>query len=129
MTEQEQNGAIAEECGWEHCHIRSGKLVGYAPCKKRDVQGPFGRTVSFTEPFVSEPPKYVQDLNAMHEAQATLSNKDRTVFGEFLATVLGYYDDYYDGWNLGPADFFALSHATASQKAKAFLLTVNKWKE
>jgi hypothetical protein len=56
-------------------------------------------------------PNYVGDLNAMHEAEKGLEDPD--CYEEWLADVCG-----------GTSYLF---HATARQRAQAFLRTIGKW--
>lgn len=66
MTDQEINVAIAEECGWLAAPNADGDLTE-AHLTRTWVEwlGPNGE-------HESEPPDYVNDLNAMHEALASL---------------------------------------------------------
>jgi len=58
-------------------------------------------------------PNYCMDLNAMHEAEKGLEDPD--CYEEWLADVCG-----------GTSYLF---HATARQRAEAFLRTLGKWEE
>jgi len=58
-------------------------------------------------------PNYCTDLNAMHEAEKGLEDPD--CYEEWLADVCG-----------GTSYLF---HATARQRAEAFLRTLGKWEE
>jgi hypothetical protein len=66
------------------------------------------------------PPNYPHDLNAMHEAEKTLSENDRQKYLDILAAAPR--NDRYLTW----ADSV---FATAEQKAEAFLRTLNLWEE
>jgi hypothetical protein len=61
---------------------------------------------------ILEPPDYCNDLNAMHEAEKVLTFKD----WEFYCDELG-------------GSFQGCAHATARQRAEAFLRTLGKWEE
>lgn len=67
-------------------------------------------------------PNYVGDLNAMHEAEKTLPRDRQVTHGALLACECGYgtWDEFH---------FFDGAHATARQRAKAFLRTLGKWRE
>jgi hypothetical protein len=64
------------------------------------------------EAFGWDIPDYSTDLNAMHEAEKGLENPD--CYEKWLADVCG-----------GTSYLF---HATAQQRAEAFLKTLGKWK-
>ena len=105
MKEKEINVAIAEACGW--------KFDGAVATRPDGM-----RMHSFiNNPKAEFTPDYCKDLNAMHEAFEYLRKTDEHAFGcmtDMLETVVGR----------GP-----LWHATARQRAEAFLCTVGKWKE
>ena len=96
MTDQQINAAIADECGWTG--VNAAHRSGKAP--RADYVG-----VEFI-------PDYSTDLNAMHEAEKTLTAKQ--------------FEDYL-------MEFFDVIHepmlATARQRAEAFLRTLGKWEE
>lgn len=109
MTPEAQRIAIAEECGWKS-----------PSCNLLDIQ------VDKDGNLWTELPDYPNDLNAMHEAEKKLE------FPEAYASRLGPIllrdgsSSNMDGttaWN------FAFSHATARQRAEAFLRTIGKWEE
>ena len=58
-------------------------------------------------------PDYLNDLNAMHEAEKVLTLPERR---KYRKTLLGHCE---------PASIAI--HATAAQRAEAFLLTIGKW--
>jgi hypothetical protein len=63
------------------------------------------------------------DLNAMHEAESILTEKQKRTFAFNVSQVL----DTSPTVDLG--DQFLNIHATARQRAEAFLRTLGKWKE
>jgi hypothetical protein len=73
-------------------------------------------------------PNYLNDLNAMHAAFLSLPAGSHITFGRHLQEVcgeglVGYVSSY-------PEDFAGLAriaHATAAQRAEAFLKTIGKW--
>ena len=87
MTPEQQRIAIAEACGEDNDSIY------------RDLI-----------------PDYLNDLNAMHEAEKIMNNNDWWKFVEHLTNICG------GGTALGIS-------ATASQRAEAFLRTIGKWEE
>jgi hypothetical protein len=95
VTPEQQRSAIAEACGWK---------TGY-----RDPEA--------WHPL----PDYLNDLNAMHEAEKVLSrgqnyNQSRG-FGRYKTALAEVCDEQH------PID------ATAAQRAEAFLRTIGKWQE
>ena len=60
-------------------------------------------------------PDYLNDLNAMHEAEQTMGDPQLWVeYQSYLSDVMAHV-----GW---------LYHAAAAQRAEAFLRTLNLWK-
>lgn len=100
MTNEQINKVIAETCGW----------IERPTCT--DFLG---------NPLL--PPDYCNDLNAMHEAEKRLSEKQKRTFAFMLAQVL----DTSPTVDLD--DQFLNIHATARQRAEAFLKTIEKWEE
>jgi len=64
-------------------------------------------------PFVEYLPDYLNDLNAMHGAEKTLDYNDLNDMEESVS------------FHFGVTPF----HATASQRAEAFLRTIGEWEE
>jgi hypothetical protein len=92
MTNEQINAAIATECGW-----------------KVDKRG-----LGWLSPkgCYTEPPDYCTDLNAVHDAEQTLSPK------EFVTYIEEVMELYYEPMR-----------ANARQRAEAFLRTLGKWEE
>ena len=114
MTEEEQRIAIAEACGWTECQLiksYDGKQVPYGVAPNES-------------PILKETPDYLNDLNAMHEAEKMLS--DQQAWDCVVLLI---------GWKPAPSGFpllsksqsIALYKATATQRAEAFLKTLNLW--
>lgn len=97
----QQRIAIAEACGWKiekACGTWIGKPLG--------EQGPMDEILD-----------YLDDLNAMHEAEKVLTGYQQTVtYSDNLMKIVGYHT-------------FDSAHATAAQRAEAFLRTIGKWEE
>lgn len=96
MSPDAQRVAIAEACGWTLDHIRRGAMY-YVPSIDAHVGDP------------------LHDLNAMHEAEATI-RKDYDTWGVYLH------------W-LGYAAPECRVFSTAAQRAEAFLRTIGKWED
>lgn len=111
MSQEEQRIAIAEACGWK-CNGHADQIaatVGWEfACQF--VIAPEGKLVTH-----NSIPDYLNDLNAMHEAEKVLNEKQEDIMNSTL-------------WNIMDGRKY-LWHATASQRAEAFLRTIGKWKE
>lgn len=106
MTEEEQIIALAEFEGWTHIENKNtmavgGIWVGYPP--RNQLIGKKQRL-----------PNYTSDLNATNKVEALLTGSDHTDFCERLKTMEGHYGAY---------------SASAKQRCKALLKTIDKWKE
>lgn len=131
MTSEEKRIAIAEACGWNIAHhnappsafAESWEIIrpdgsnthcafyAEAKTKKGRARQDQGRADAWRR---ARFPDYLTDLNAMHEAEKTLSREPE---GEFEMSV---YDRYWAHVrDLAEGD---LLHATAAQRADAFLL-------
>jgi hypothetical protein len=97
MTPEQQQLAIAEACGRvqraDGFWFPAGKYYGSAGI-----------------------PDYLNDLNAMHEAEKVLVRLQWVSYLRRLQTLC----DESVSWPI---------HATASQRAEAFLRTIGKWEE
>lgn len=68
-------------------------------------------------PYSSETKRmhdFCSDLNAMHEAEMTLSETNMFVMAHWIEQIVNRNEGYY-------------FHATARQRAEAFLRTLGKW--
>lgn len=117
MTPEAQRIAIAEACGWTDCHCYS-LASGKKPCGRWMGQLP------------TELPDYLNDLNAMHEAEKVLSEERQR---DYCRNILESFDKNRINWRTGrtlpPTQCWITAHATAAQRAEAFLKTLNLWKE
>jgi hypothetical protein len=112
VSPEKQRIAIAEACGWEQ------KPYGDVFC----WYDPQGRARPVERDHKNRVlPNYLNDLNAMHEAEATLGEKRIRSYAFTLAQVL----DTSPTVDLD--DQFLNIHAAAAQRAEAFLRTLNLW--
>ena len=103
MKPELQNEAIAEACGWKY----KGS-PGFADLNYKAWISPDGREYC-------ECPNYTGDLNAMHEAEKEIwINKQQ--WDRYKAILQDMRCD-------------DAIHATADQRAEAFLRTIGKWVE
>ena len=100
MTPEQQRIAIAESCGWTDTQIIDGK---------------YGQT---------DVPDYLNDLNAMHEAEKVLTVAQRITYANQIGVILS-------GGSVGRAipNWWFIHEATAAHRAEAFLRTIGKWEE
>jgi hypothetical protein len=112
MTDEQINAAIAEACGWKLIKTKEGGKITY----------PTGFEIEFTpfewakNRFTSMLLNYCEDLNAMHEAEKMLDSDE---------LFRGYYLALYDITKSTRCPV----HATARQRAEAFLRTIGKWED
>lgn len=99
MTPEQQRITIAVACGWT---------------SRKDIER-FWRAVD-----AAGIPDFLNDLNAMHEAEKILTKVQRTAYVNILwkKCALEHLDPYE--WSVS---------ATAAQRAEAFLRTIGKWEE
>lgn len=99
MTPEQQRICIAEACGWKW--VTTGPLYSPWVCPNTKEQFP-------------KPPDYLNDLNAMHEAENGLGDVQRLQYTVKLREIVGGFT-------------FDMINATAAQKAEAFLNATGKW--
>lgn len=112
MTQEAQRIAIAEACGWTDIDIQGEYCFGTQPA----------RSELDARQFMMELPQYVYDLNAMHEAEKTLNDIQRIHF----STQIMHLHNAKGGRGCSAFDY---GHATAAQRAEAFLRTLNLWRD
>jgi hypothetical protein len=98
MNKEQQRITIAEACGWTK--ISDWKAAGI------NGQHP-------TEPWTEVIPDYLNDLNAMHDAEKWLIEDDQHAYGCYCIDLQEEYGNTV--------------HLTAAQRAEAFLRTIGKW--
>ena len=134
MNLNKQRIAIAEHCGkdipsytlseeyvddphwnsgfWETTAIFKGGLKLFCNSRLSEIPSGFPRH-NYAWGFL---PDYLNDLNAMHEAEKLLTDEQWTE----------YYDNLLD--TTKPSFVLRdITHATATQRAEAFLKTIEKW--
>ena len=110
MNKENQRIAIAEACGWK---VKRRDITGYNVWEP-DAEFP----AQLTNNIENKLPDYLNDLNAMHEAEKVLTPEqlvDYCAFSLRVATGEGCVTDY------------KMIRATASHRAEAFLRTIGKW--
>lgn len=121
MTTEAQRIKIAEACGWTHC--QPDKHYGHDRPKGVKPNGKEQRSTDW-----EWLPDYLNDLNAMHEAEKVLTPIQRFDYSNHLETAL---DLIPEGQGLGLREHrnFTYAHATANQRAEAFLKCLGLWKD
>ena len=116
MTPEQQRIAIAEACGWYDLVKQDVSLFG-----KHEPES--------QKTFELDVPDYLNDLNAMHEAEKVLPIDRQYEYGEKLRVISGNVGP--KGGHFTPNGFgcYALAHLSATQRAEAFLRTLNLWKD
>lgn len=144
MTDSEIRIAIAEACGykwfWHVCaNTEQGfewsLVLTYPPeegigtawigCagETREATSEEIETAKVSGAFTNSFPDYPNDLNAMHEAEKTLSDADYNEYIHVLNSVC--ISTAEAGMKQGRSRIMS---ATARQRAEAFLRTLGKWK-
>lgn len=98
MSDEQINRAIAEACGWTLFIECFNGIRGVPPC------------VNVVTPIYI--PNFCTDLNAMHEAEKVLNTIQQGYYWDNLKDIVG--------------EGFDQLHATARQRAEAFLRTLSK---
>jgi hypothetical protein len=112
MTDRDIENAIAESLGWK----RSGIWGNFWTCDGRDYKIEDGNPI----------PRYTSDLNAMHEAEMTLTDEQRFSAATWLMEDLIAKQQ----WSCCEQEHWSVAvFATARQRAEAYLRTLNLWKE
>ena len=113
MTDEKINIAMAKACGWRVLD----------PEVKPDIIYLWGLRKGFIHEENREIiPDYCNDLNVMHRAEKMLTEHQWDEYERALRLVCDGCS-YYEGAGK------ELLHATAAQRAEAFLRTLGKWGE
>lgn len=104
MSDEQINIAIADACGWS-VYLDNNPGYGINHSAQHDEEEPL--------------PDFCRDLNAMHEAEKWIlkmlnEEGDYFLFVDHLTLICKNNNPF---------------HATARQRAEAFLKTIGKWKE
>lgn len=124
MTPIAQRIAIAEACGWTNID----KYLGREPLPfTREFLGGTDDGLAEGEDTlgheIKHVPDYLNDLNAIHEAEKTLMVTQCGIYSCALESIT-HRDDNEGGSGLYQ---YGLLHANAAQRAEAFLHTIGKW--
>jgi hypothetical protein len=125
MSPEEQRIAIAEACGAKWLAVPPAtdlqSAMGfdlYRPGRLLTFMGEVPQILPIAktgyDAIVGDIPDYLNDLNAMHEAEKVLNANQVDAYIDFLI-------------NGRKATAFMAVFATATQRAEAFLRTIGKW--
>ena len=113
MNPEAQRIAIAEACGWGVLRLSCGFYAKHKTEVRISISAASARATQ-TEAMCDRVPDYLNDLNAMHEAEKVLSVREKQNYISTLrniCVVAGCWPET----------------ATADQRAEAFLRTLGKW--
>lgn len=97
----------------EQINLAIHKAVGF---EWNDERRLWERNANKARVVSHNPFYYSSDLNLMHEAEKTLSETNMFVMAHHIERLVSRHGQHY-------------FHATARQRAEAFLRTLNKWEE
>lgn len=121
MDKTQQRIKIAEACGYTEVKpIYSTYKFERGDATEPKLIGIMGK---FPDPTNCQPwlPDYLNDLNAMHEAEKVLTKDQDLQYHLALTKICTGY---------GVPEFLGSAiRATAAQRAKAFLRTLGKWED
>ncbi len=119
MSSEAQRVAIAEACGWT-------EIANYPVGNIRNDSGWHAVEHPVSRHHYPHPiPDYLSDLNAMHAAEKVISGWHQQ--SQYRLILRDVVIAAYDGSNWWLE--YELIHATAAQRAEAFLRTLGKWEE
>jgi hypothetical protein len=117
MNEELQRIKIAEACGWKR--VTDGHYESWVSPEGYEYQVMFGwQTYKDGTDIL---PDYLNDLNAMHEAEKILSLNQQNAYINILNEMPDYKCPVHHD--------FQWCCSTAAQRAEAFLRTLNLWEE
>jgi hypothetical protein len=131
MTPEAQRIAIAEACGWslqpgQTARTPKGDEV-WTYDSRGNSYGPYTIEGMLQTAAMKMVPDYLNDLDAIHEAEKILTDDQCQRHVDNLELVTGATLST-NGVRYG-MNYFCLYHATAAQRAEAFLRTLGLWKE
>lgn len=133
MTPEKQRIKIAEACGISIKEATDGWFDIWENGINR-------ATGSSLEKCISYLPDYLNDLNAMHEAEKNLHHQGFRIvkiyawlLNQVTSNTLHLWEQneygMCDNWEISLWDCGLTAHATATQRAEAFLRAMNLWEE
>ena len=127
MTAEAQIIAIAEACGWHTIVSPDDPLFMRLINPEGFTSASWSRKEKLTiASYLFKVPAYLEDLNAMHEAEKALHELPDGTFQRYLRTLEEVVTRDIKGWSRASEMVIV---ATARQRAEAFLRTLTLWKE
>lgn len=130
MSPESQRIAIAKVCGWKQTQVPDGLSFSEPKVPKFRImwvkdENLITQTIKL--------PDYLNDLNAMHEAEKCLFQSkpgyyNRSYFFA-LVNIIYNFDPSETGWDGDARVCCKVTHSSASQRAEGFLRTLNLWED
>lgn len=127
MSPEKQRIAIAKACGAQIVKAGDGLVADGRPFIILTSEGHI---------LSASCPDYLNDLNAMHEAEKTRSDDERKLINIELAKICSGNNPYnhlearwWANSQIVGDSLNAAINATAAQRAEAFLRTLNLWED
>lgn len=126
MTPFRQRIAITEKLGTHHVEwTNDGKNVFLTDRNGREGEFVVDQFSSTYDVHFIHMPDYPNDLNAMHQAEKALTFDELSTYRSLLADSHAGprgSGEWYEGYDCA-------IHATAAQRAAAFVKTIGKWQD
>lgn len=119
MSPESQRIAIAEACGWSVLSLSCGFYAKHKTEGRISISAGSARATQ-NEAMSDRVPDYLNDLNAMREAENILTTDQLVQQAEWIGACSS--EMHMKAWII-------LLRATAAQRAKAFLLAIGKWED
>ena len=128
MNKELQQIKIAEACGYVWDNGRIGVCGWWTDPSGFQISWGQNKLKAMSQLLMID---YLNDLNAMHEAESSLTEEQFYIYGSYLDTItlpkksmpMCYVDSPEAGM------YRELICATAAQRAEAFLKTLDLWEE
>lgn len=118
MTINEKRIKVAERCGWREAFPRHPDLGK----ERGGILLPYTYENLHTKQRVQIIPDYPSSLDAMHEAEKMLNEKERYKYSAILH-ALSYPNSTHDKW------FFYVTASPSLMRFEAFGIATGLWKE
>lgn len=126
MTPEAQQKAIAEACGY---YLISDVDSDCVALRGPDInlRGPWERSHNADIAWKEGAPDYLNDLNAMHEAEIAQADAFHSKYGAILFKIIFGYAPNPSMLYLTHELANRLYSATSRQRAEAFVRTIGQW--
>lgn len=124
MNKEQQRIKIAEACGYVWDNGRIGVCGWWTDPSGLQVSWGQNKLKAMSQILIID---YLNDLNAMHEAEEILTIGQRGEFWDVLHRMVERHEFWGDDTTNDIC--FRVMHATAAQRTEAFLKTLGLWEE